>query len=149
MNLLKLLSIGAVLGALTPQALACSCMRFETAEAQLAIADLAFEGQVINVAPERDRRPFWQRWLRERPVTRYVTTFQVYWSLKGDAGNTVALTHLGGENSAACGLDFEQTDPFIVLAYRNTDGSFGSSLCTQAQFSTAAFLEASINTLGE
>lgn len=124
---------------MAPSALACSCLAFESAEAQLEAADLAFEGQVINVAPERDTRPFWERFFSKPIQKRYVTTFQVYDVLKGDAGSSVTLTHLGAEQSAACGLDFKQTDPFVVLAYRRSDGSYSSSLCTQAQFSTEAF----------
>ncbi len=118
-------------------------MRFESAKQQLDAADLVFEGQVINVAREKDRRSFWQRLKGERAVRRDVTTFQVYQTFKGDAGNTVALTHLGGDRSAACGLDFKQTEPFVVIAYESSDGTYSSSLCTQAQFGIDAFREAS------
>ncbi len=143
MKLLRTTILTAFTLALTaPAALACSCVGFSSAEEQLETADLAFEGQVINVAEEKDQRSFWQRWFGPQQTQRYVTTFQVYRSLKGTPGETVALVHLGAEKSAACGIDFNQTDPFVVLAYQSSDGTYGSSLCTQAQFSTEAFLTA-------
>ncbi|MEL6860698.1 MAG: hypothetical protein AAGL11_02585 [Pseudomonadota bacterium] len=131
------ISLGFVFAA--PHALACSCMPFESAQAQLDSADLVFEGQVINVAREKDQRSLWQRLKGEPASRRQVTTFQVYQSFKGDPGTTIALTHLGADRGGICGIDFNQTEPFVVLAYESSDGTYSSSLCTQAQFSVEAF----------
>lgn len=144
MRVSKLCLISLLVFSLAPDAMACSCLRFDSAQAQLDAADIAFEGKVIHAGPEKDKRVFWQRWFRPLKTRRQVTRFHVYRSFKGDPDSSVAIVHLGAENSAACGLDFRQAEPIVVLAYRNSDGTYGSSLCTQAQFGAAAFETASV-----
>ncbi len=122
-----------------PAAYACSCMGFDSADEQIASADLVFEGEVINVALQKDDRPFWRRLFSRPAMQRHITTFHVYRAFKGEPDNTVAVVHLGGEHGATCGVDFPQNQPSVILAYRRADGSFGSSLCTRAQFDVEAF----------
>ena len=51
-------------------AMACSCMRAETAADQSENYELVFIGTVIDTGQARDPRTFWQRnwdWMRGRP----------------------------------------------------------------------------------
>lgn len=114
----------------------------------MAVADLVFEGQVINAAPEKDKRSVWTRMKRwfagtDAPATqRTITTFQVFRTLKGEIRGDAVIHHLSGEWSSRCGADFSRGAPIIVIAYSSSDGEFSSSLCSQAQFPVQAYLEA-------
>lgn len=137
-----LAGLGAVMFVGAP-AMACSCLGFETAEQQMSAVDLVFEGQVINIAQEKDRRSFWQRITGKRVTRRTITTFQVNRPIKGKPGRNIAIVHMSGEHSASCGTSFPTGRPLVVLAYKSFEGEYGTSLCTQAQFALDDYVAAS------
>lgn len=128
---------------------ACSCLGFNSAQEQISAVDLVFEGQVINVALEKDRRGVLQRvvsWFgggNRARMRMTITTFQVNRAIKGDAGRNIAIRHLAGEYSATCGTDFPRGEPIVVLAYARAPGDYGASLCSQAQFTLDDYVAAS------
>lgn len=125
---------------------ACSCMFPESAEKQIEGADLVFEGQVINVAPEKLDLSWWQRVRRavlgppEFEMRNDVTTFQVSRQIKGKAGRNIAISHLPGQFSATCGISFRPGETYIILAYKSVEsGVYSTSLCSSAAFPNEAY----------
>lgn len=125
---------------------ACSCMFPESAEKQMEYSDLVFEGQVINVAPEKLNLSWWQRIRRaalgppEFEMRNEVTTFQVSREIKGKAGSNIAISHLPGRYSATCGISFRSGQSYIILAYKAADtGTYSTSLCSSAAFPNEAY----------
>lgn len=145
------LSRSLILGALALfiaalPALACSCMRHDSAEEQAETADLIFIGRVIDAGPAPDPRGWWQKlgdWATGQPKPlqmENITTFQVDEALKGDPGQNIALRHVSGLYSATCGVDFPRGEAVLILAYRRHDGSgYTTSLCSLPQFSEDEF----------
>lgn len=129
-------------------AMACSCMRAETAAEQSENYELVFIGTVIDTGQARDPRTFWQRnwdWMRGRPAPDFrdtITTFQVDEPLKGEPGRNIAIRHLGGEFGAACGVSFSQGRQLVILAYPRADGGYATSVCAMAQFSEDDYRDA-------
>lgn len=125
---------------------ACSCMFPESAEKQMEYSDLVFEGQVINVAPEKLNLSWWQRVRRavfgppEFEMRNEVTTFQVNREIKGTAGQNIAISHLPGQFSATCGISFRPGETYVILAYKSADsGKYSTSLCSSAAFPNEAY----------
>ena len=145
---LSLLALIAAPMFAVPVAHACSCLPYDTAEEQLAAADLVFEGQVINVATQKDERSVWSRMRRWFAGTdapqpeQTLTTFQVFRTLKGEVRGDVVIQHLSGDWSSRCGTDFARGAPIMVIAYLGDEGEFRSSVCSQAQFPVQAYLKA-------
>ena len=106
-------------------ALACSCLRPESAAQHAQAADVVFKG-----APIGSRR------------TPYgaVTVFRVASVLKGRVGATVEVTH--GTDSAACGVLFQPGQPVLVLADRAAGGRVSTNLCSQPMFSEREYRQA-------
>lgn len=144
---MKRFVISALVAALVAgPALACSCLYPESPEAQMEGADLVFEGQVINVAPEALQLTWWQKVQRavmgppEFEMRREVTTFQVSREIKGEAGRNIAIVHLPGEFSATCGTSFRSGETYIVLAYESSgDGLYSTSSCSRAAYPNEAY----------
>lgn len=149
MTLLRLLALAAaaLLIAALP-ARACSCLGHDSAAEQAASADLIFIGRVIDTGPERDPRGFWKRlddWTKNRPPPhrQTLTTFQVDEALKGDPGRNITLRHSSGaQGGADCGLDFPRGEALLIIAFRDHDGGYATSLCSMPQFPPEAFREA-------
>lgn len=125
---------------------ACSCMFPESAEKQIEYSDLVFEGQVINVAPEKLNLSWWQRVRRavfgppEFEMRNEVTTFQVVREIKGDASQNIAISHLPGQFSATCGISFRPGETYVILAYKSVEtGVYSTSLCSSAAFPNEAY----------
>ncbi|MCI4644092.1 MAG: hypothetical protein MRY64_04855 [Hyphomonadaceae bacterium] len=127
-------------------ALACSCMRAESAAAQAETADIVFIGRVIDSGPVGDPRGWWKQvsdWATGRPAPRMIediTTFQVDEALKGAPGRNVPIRHVNGNHSATCGVSFPRGEAVLILAYRQHDGSgYATSLCSMPQFPVEEF----------
>jgi len=120
-------------------AIACSCLRAESAAAHSESYDLVFLGTVIDSGEARDPRSFWQRnwdWMRGRSGPDFrdtITTFQVDETFKGAPGRNIALRHLGGEYGATCGVSFPPGRQLVILAYPRAEGGYSTSLCAMAQ----------------
>lgn len=129
-------------------AMACSCMIPETAAEQAEGYELVFFGTVIDTGEARDPRNVWQRnwdWLRGRSAPDFrdtITTFQVDETFKGQPGRNIAIRHLGGAYSAACGVSFLRGRQQVILAYPRADGGYATSSCAMPQFSEDAYREA-------
>lgn len=129
-------------------ALACSCLRAESAAEQAETYELVFLGTVIDTGAARDPRNVWQRnwdWMRGRPAPDFrdtITTFQVDETFKGQPGRNIAIRHLGGEHSAACGVDFLIARQQVILAYPRAEGGYSTSLCAMPQFSQDDYRDA-------
>lgn len=137
-----LAALAALISALP--AMACSCLRFESAAEQAQSAELIFIGRVIDSGPERDPRTRMKRlgdwWAgRPPPVRGHITTFQVDEALKGTPARNISLHHLPSTLSSQCGIDFRRGQALLVLAYPRTEGGYGTSLCALPQFPTESF----------
>ena len=135
---LATLALLSVFAAALP-AVACSCVRADSAAAQAESADLVFVGQVLHSGLERDTRTLMQRIRdiasgRAEPLPNTVTTFQISELLKGEVDRDVSLVHLDGRYSATCGIDFAGRTQVLILAYARAEGGYGSSLCHAPQF---------------
>ena len=142
----RILILAALSAFATAPALACSCMLPDSADQQMQGADLVFEGQVINVAPEKLQLTWWQRVQRvvlgppEFEYRRDVTTFQVSREIKGKPGMNIAIVHLPGQYSATCGTSFARDETHVVIAYKGAeDGYFTTSSCSRAFFPNEAY----------
>ena len=110
-------------------ALACSCMRQESAAAHLRAADLAFEGRALGT--------------RVAPGGEAVTRFRVSQVLKGRrVPNTVEVGHQ--TNGAACGLSYRPGAAVLVLAHRVEPNRHRTGLCSTPQFPLAAYRTAAL-----
>ena len=107
-------------------ALACSCLRPESAAQHAREADVVFKGTPIG-----------SRRTREGDA---VTVFRVGDVLKGRLGSTVEVLH--GTSSAACGLTFRPGQPVLVLADRAAGGRISTNLCWQPMFSERQYRQA-------
>lgn len=129
-------------------ALACSCMRAESAAEQAESADIIFVGRVIDSGPA-EKRGWWKQftdWVTGQPEPMMlddITTFQVDEVLKGAPGENVAIRHVNGAHSATCGISFPRGEALLILAYRRHDESgYSTSLCSLPQFSEEEFRDA-------
>jgi len=130
----------------TLPALACSCVGFETAEAQYEQADLVFIGHVLDTGPEKQERSLWGIIAVWKPKPSpydvgWVTTFQVDDMLKGPDVGTIQLTHMGPAASSMCGVGFRPLDNGVFLGYGSAEEGYGVSLCSMPQFTDEAFIE--------
>ncbi len=107
-------------------ALACSCMRPQSAAAHAASADTIFVGEAIGEARRRDRE--------------VVTRFRVEQVLKGKMSPTLLVRH--GLDSAACGVQFQPGARVLVLARRGEGGELETSLCSGPMFPEAEYRRA-------
>jgi len=98
---------------------ACSCVRFNTAEEQLARSDAVFRGRV-----EKTER---------LGPNRAATTFVVVERLKGRLGQRVRVEH-GTETGGACGVVFRRGQVRELAAYRTPNGRWNTNSCSMPQF---------------
>lgn len=115
----------ATLLATAAAALACSCVGYRDAAAQLAETDVAF----IGVAVKTQRAD-----LRTRDR---ITTFRVSETLKGAHVRTVRVRHEIGDG-ANCGITFPRNTPLLVLAHAY-NGALTTSMCSAPRFGEEAY----------
>ena len=115
----------AALFASAAVALACSCLPYRDAAAQLAETDVAFIGVAVKTQ-------------RASPGSRdRVTTFRVTETLKGAPARTVRVRHEIGDGGN-CGISFPRNTPLLVLAY-NYNGQLATSMCSAPRFGEEAY----------
>lgn len=128
-------------------AAACSCVGYETAEAQYEQASLVFIGHVLDTGPEKQERSLWDIIAVWKPKPSpysvgWVTTFQVDDMLKGPDVGTIQLTHMGPAASSMCGVGFKPLDHGVFIGYGSPSEGYSVSLCTMPQFGDAEFIAA-------
>ncbi len=97
---------------------ACSCVRFNTAEEQLARSDAVFRGRVVKTERLGSHRS--------------ATTFVVVERLKGRLGQRVEVRH-GAETGGACGVVFRRGQVVELAAYRTPNGRWNTNSCSMPQ----------------
>ncbi len=119
----RLLAIPTALGvaALAGAALACSCIRPESAAAQLADADLMI---VARVAEVRRRPP-------EEGSPMAETRFTVSRTIKGEVRRNWWIRH--GRDSAMCGIEFRPGREYVVIGHQ-ARGRMWTGQCSRAWF---------------
>lgn len=103
-------------------ALACRCVTYPSARAQLQGTDVVFVGRAVST--------------RENGAGR-ITTFAVAETLKGRVPPTVAVRH-SPDVCCICGVDFARGARVVVLAAR-IEGTLHTDGCTQGRFSEAEY----------
>ena len=106
-------------------ALACSCLRPQSAAEHAQRADVVFQGTAIG---------------SRRAADGAVTVFQVGNVLKGRLGSTVEVTHR--TDSAACGVTFRPGETTLILADRAPDGRVSTNLCARSMFPEREYRQA-------
>ena len=131
---LRLIAFPAGLGAaaLAGAALACSCVRPESAAAQLADADL----MIVARAAEVRRLP------GEVDNRRADTRFTVSRTIKGEVRRNWWIRH--GRDSPMCGVDFRPGQEYVVIAHR-AEGKMWTGLCSRAWFPIEDYERAAAN----
>ena len=116
---LLIAAVAAVSALAAGAALACSCMRFDSAAEQLTQADVMFVGRVIATT--------------ELEPGRAETRFEVLRTLKGPASREAEVGHTINDGGAACGVEFAAGDTMAVIAYER-DGRLETNLCSMPEF---------------
>jgi len=108
-------------------ALACSCVRYHSAEEQWATTDVAFVGTVVGQEQYKDASG--ARLMRTR--------FRVARTLKGQALAVRAIGH-DPDRVGSCGPSFTNGETVVVFA-RNTPDGLWTSSCSEPQYPLAEF----------
>jgi len=120
---LRLLTVPAALAAagLAGAALACSCIRPESAAAQLEDADLMIVARVAEVRrlPPAEGNPMAD------------TRFTVSRTIKGEVRRNWWIRH--GRDSTMCGAEFRPGREYVVIAHRS-EGRLWTGQCSRAWF---------------
>lgn len=121
------LIFAVVAAASATAAIACSCVNWQTPQAQLDQMDVA----VIA-------RPVWTR--REVDGEAYdgVTLFTVERTLKGEARQQWRIAHLVDHNGPTCGVAFRPGERILLMATMH-QGRLMTSACHGALFPIAAY----------
>ena len=107
-------------------ALACSCVRYPTADAQLQNADTMFIGRVEGTTT------------RHVDGTRITTTrFSVTRTIKGPAQAFQSVDH-STEMGGMCGITFQRGRTYTIIASANR-GRLQTSSCLRPQFPVQDF----------
>ncbi len=121
-SLAAALTVGfAVLFAAAP-ALACRCVTYPSARAQLATTDVVLVGRVLGTRENRGG---------------LITTFAVAETLKGRVPARVEVRH-SPDVCCICGVEFARGATVVLLADR-IEGALHTSGCTQGRFSDAEY----------
>lgn len=118
--LVSLLIAAASAGA----AIACSCVRYESAEEQFGKAEIAFVGTV------EDETFSEASYLAS-------TRFSVVKTLKGPAVATRTIVH-SRDDGGNCGINYQPGQTVLVFAYEHR-GALTTSSCSAPQFPLADF----------
>jgi hypothetical protein len=106
---MRLILLAAILMGL---ANACSCLPPGPPEEEMAKSDAVFSGRVASIVKDS---------------FGYVVTFEVERAWKGVEAETLKVRT--ARDSAACGYAFSEREKYLVYAYRDDDGSFGTGIC--------------------
>ena len=120
------LSIAAAAALSAGAALACSCARWESAEAQLRNSAVMFVGRAEETTTEtRDG------------LEVGVTRFTVQRTLKGAALATRQIQH-GMETGGMCGVQFQRGRTYTIIANVH-EGQLWTGSCSKPQFPLADY----------
>lgn len=111
-------------------ALACSCVRYANAEAQLRNADVMFVGRAVETTTREE----------DGGLTVGVTRFVVERTLKGDARDVQTVEH-STTMRGMCGVVFAGGQTYTVLASAH-GGRLATGSCSRPQFPIAEFEQA-------
>jgi hypothetical protein len=125
--LLAAFVLAGLLVASAPFALACSCVRFASAEAHLAQTDVVFVGRVVES--------------RAAGEHRMITTFEVLETLKGTPPRTVRIAH-SADVCCICGMTFRAGEQTLVFAHARGDGTLSTSSCSAPRFPIEQYRQA-------
>ena len=113
--------VGCVLLIWAQSVWSCTCQPYDDLKQAVQgawdRADAIFSGRVLEHRPSP-----------EAPDVRVRTTFAVTRRWKGAAGDTMHLK--GAASSAECGCQFLVGREYLVFAYRSSDGSYTTNICT-------------------
>lgn len=115
---LSLIAAGSVA---VSAAIACSCVRYPSAEAQLRSAEVMFVGR----AEQTSRRS-------GDGYPAGVTRFTVEHTIKGEARAVRRIAH-GMEMGGMCGIVFQRGRTYVVIA-EALEGRLHTSSCSRPQF---------------
>ncbi len=118
--------VAAIMTLASGAAMACSCLRAESAGQHLERIDLAFVGTVTDV--------------RRAEGDQLVTRFRVHETLKGRAARTLSVRHR--TQSAACGMRYKVGERALVLANGSDAEGWRTSLCSAPQFPVSEYKRA-------
>jgi len=107
---------------------ACSCVRYESAAAQMAEADVMFVGRMTSFS----NHAMGDDW----PHAMHMARFEVSRTIKGEALAERAVMH--ATDAPLCGVRFTMGRETVILA-RVQDGVLTTSLCDAAQFPLADY----------
>jgi hypothetical protein len=107
---------------------ACSCLRYDNAQAQLDNAEIMFVGRAVSTYPSSNRQ-----WEAEPGITE----FTVERTLKGEHRAVRRIAH-DQETSFGCGIRFQTGQTYVVLA-STYQGRLSTSVCQSPQFPLAEY----------
>lgn len=109
---------------------ACSCVGYESADRQLAEADVMFTGRVVSRTNHA---------LGDHHPDSWVTTrFEVRRTIKGEPLAQRAVRH-STETGGMCGVRFVPGQDYAVIAHFRPDGALETSSCSAPQFPLADY----------
>lgn len=121
------LAVVAAFAASATVALACSCIRWQTPEAQLEEMDLAVVARAVWTRHEEGRGPY-----------ESVTLFTIERTLKGPVRQHWRIAHLADHNGPTCGIEFGPGERIVLMATME-EGRLATSACHQALFPVVAY----------
>lgn len=120
------LTLAAAFAASATVALACSCVEWQTPQAQLEEMDLAVA------------RAVWTRQEQGRGPYEGVTLFTVERTLKGEARQQWRVAHIVDDGGATCGIEFRPGERVLLMATME-EGRLKTGMCHRALFPVAAY----------
>ncbi len=118
---LALVAAFALASAAAGEAAACSCARYETAEAQLAQTEVLFLGKAVGE----------DSFTNIHGIPQPMTRFEIVRTLKGSAESVSSVAHIREE--AFCGVRYEAGQTYLVAAHR-FEGRLWTSGCAAPRF---------------
>ena len=128
-----LLPVLVMTGLILPgPALACSCMRFDSARDHVDRTAVIFEGVAVETRKVADSP--------DSSMSQYArrTSFRVTRRWKGKVGETVAIDHSEAV-CCICGVAFEPGKSYRIFAIRGNKGRLHTSTCTAPRFDWAEY----------
>ncbi|ATQ41185.1 hypothetical protein [Caulobacter mirabilis] len=111
----------ALASAAAGEAAACSCARYETAEAQLAQTEVLFLAKAVGE----------DSFTNIHGIPQPMTRFEVVRTLKGSVAGVAPVAHVREE--AFCGIQYAKGQTYLVAAYR-FEGRLWTSGCSAPRF---------------
>ena len=125
-GVIRVIAVWLVAAASAPLAEACSCIGSGPPCQNFFQSEAVFVGTVTGIRPlqvqaDADRHVF----------DRRVVAFTVEKRVRGTLGATVDVRT--GNGGGDCGFDFKIGERYVVYAYRHTDGSLGTGICSRTR----------------